>query len=156
VRAGVARAVRQIREVMLDLHPVQLQVGGLESALRAICMQGARGGGYRCDVEIDPEAEGVRDELVLSLARELLRNVVKHADARNVQVTVRRTPQAVELEVVDDGVGIEPGRLRAALGKGHIGVASIHERAEAIGGSMRLGARPDGQSGTQALAVLPI
>jgi PAS domain S-box-containing protein len=156
VRAGIARAVRQIREVMLDLHPVQLQVGGLESALRAICAQGARSGGYRCDVEIDPEAEGQRDELVLSLARELLRNVAKHAGARSVRVAVRRTPRAVELEVVDDGVGIEPGRLRAALGTGHIGVASIHERAEAIGGSMRLGPRPDGLSGTQALAVLPI
>jgi PAS domain S-box-containing protein len=156
VRAGIARAVRQIREVMLDLHPVLLQVGGLESALHAICAQGARMAGYRCEVEIDPEAAGLRDELVLSLARELLRNVAKHADARHVRVTVRRTPGAVELEVVDDGVGIEPGRLRTALGKGHIGVASIHERAEAIGGSMRVAARPDGERGTQALAVLPV
>jgi two-component system NarL family sensor kinase len=148
--------VRQIREVMLDLHPVQLQVGGLESALHAICAQGARTAGYKCDVEIDSEAAGLRDELVLSLARELLRNVAKHAGARRVRVAVRRAPGAVELEVVDDGVGIEPGRLRTALGKGHIGVASIHERAEAIGGSMRVGARPDGRPGTQAVAILPL
>ena len=47
VRGGLARAVRQIREVMLDLHPVQLQVGGLESALRAICAQQAAASGYR-------------------------------------------------------------------------------------------------------------
>jgi PAS domain S-box-containing protein len=156
VRAGIARAVRQIREVMLDLHPVLLQVGGLESALRAICVQGARSGGYECNVEIDPNAAGPRDELVLSLARELLRNVAKHAMARTVDVAVRRTPDAIVLEVTDDGTGIEPGRLRAALGQGHIGVASSHERAEAIGGSMRVGPRLDGRSGTHAVAILPV
>ena len=82
VRDGLARAVRQIREVMLDLHPVQLQVGGLESALRAICAQQAAAAGYACAVEIEPAAAGRRDELVMSLARELLRNAGKHARAR--------------------------------------------------------------------------
>ena len=156
VRDGLARAVRQIREVMLDLHPVLLQVGGLESALRAICAQSARTGAYECSVEIDPAAASPRDELVLSLARELLRNVAKHASASAVSVRVRRTPEAIALEVLDDGVGIEPGRLRAALGEGHIGVASSYERAEAIGGSMRVGPRADGRPGTQAVALLPL
>jgi two-component system NarL family sensor kinase len=155
VRAGISRAVRQIREVMLDLHPVLLQVGGLESALRAICAQNARSGGYECDVEIDPAASGPRDELVLSLVRELLRNVAKHAMARTVSVRVRSTTEGIVLEVTDDGIGIEPGRLRAALGSGHIGVASSQERAEAIGGSLRVGPRADGRPGTQAIAVLP-
>jgi PAS domain S-box-containing protein len=156
VGAGLARAVRQIREVMLDLHPVLLQIGGLESALRAICAQSSRMGGYTCDVEIDPAAAGQRDELVLSLARELLRNVAKHATAQHVEVKVQRAPDGIVLEVTDDGVGIAPGRLQAALGEGHIGVASSHERAEAIGGGMRVGPRTDGRPGTQALATLPL
>ena len=156
VRAGISRAVRQIREVMLDLHPVLLQVGGLESALHAICAQSARSGGYDCAVDIDPAASGPRDELVLSLARELLRNVAKHATARHVAVRVHRASEDVVLDVTDDGVGIEPGRLRAALGSGHIGVASSQERAEAIGGSLRVGRRADGLEGTQAIAVLPL
>ena len=68
---------------MLDLHPVQLQVGGLESALRAICAQQAATAGY--DVRRRDRRRrrpGARDELVLSLARELLRNVAKHAGAQ--------------------------------------------------------------------------
>ena len=156
VRDGIARAVRQIREVMLDLHPVVLQVGGLESALRAICAQHARDGGYECHVEIDPRAAGIRDELVLSLARELLRNVAKHASAASVDVAVRHSPEGIVLEVTDDGVGFARGRLREALGQGHIGVGSSRERAEAIGGSMRVGPRPDGAAGTRAIAVLPL
>ena len=93
---------------------------------------------------------------MLALARELLRNVAKHAMARSVRVAVRWTPGGIVLEVTDDGIGIEPGRLRAAVGQGHIGVASSHERAEAIGGSMRVGPRADGRPGTQAIAVLPL
>ena len=46
-------------------------------------------------------------------------------------------------------------RLGDALGEGHIGVASSRERAEAIGGSFRVGPRDDGRPGTQAVAILP-
>jgi PAS domain S-box-containing protein len=156
VRDGIGRAIRQIREVMLDLHPVALQVGGLEPALRAVCAQQARIGGYRCDVRIEAGASGVRDELVLSLARELLRNAAKHAHASCVEVAVRGDADGVVLEVADDGVGIEDGRLREALAQGHVGVASSRERAEAIGGRLRVGPRPDGRRGTHATALLPL
>ena len=155
VRDGLARAVSQIREVMLDLHPVQLQVGGLESALGAICAQQASAAGYSCEVEISPAAAGRRDELVLSLARELLRNVAKHAKARTVAVRVGIEDEAVRLEVTDDGAGFSAERLADALGHGHIGVASSRERAEAIGGTFRVGPRDDGLAGTQAVALLP-
>ena len=155
IHGGLARAVTQIRDVMLDLHPVQLQVGGLESALRAICHQQAQAAGYSCSVDIEPAAAGRRDELVLSLARELLRNVAKHAGAREVHVRVISEGAAVRFDVVDDGGGFPADRLADALGKGHIGVASSRERAEAIGGSFRVGPRDDGRPGTQAVALLP-
>jgi two-component system NarL family sensor kinase len=155
VHDGLARAVTQIRDVMLDLHPVQLQVGGLESALRAICAQQAATGGYACRVEIAAEASERRDELVLSLARELLRNAAKHAGASVVDVRVAVEDGAVRLDVIDDGSGFDPERLAEALGAGHIGLASSRERAEAIGGSFRVGPREDGERGTQAVALLP-
>ena len=155
VRDGLARAVRQIREVMLDLHPVQLQVGGLQSALQAICAQQAATAGYACAVEIEPAAAGRRDELVMSLARELLRNAAKHARAGEVLVRVALEDGALRLDVIDDGVGIPPERLGEALGEGHIGLASSRERAEAIGGSFRVGPRDDERPGTQGVAVLP-
>ncbi|MEA2310453.1 MAG: two-component system, NarL family, sensor kinase, partial [Solirubrobacteraceae bacterium] len=108
-----------------------------------------------CEVRIDAAATGRRDELVLSLARELLRNVAKHAGATKVTVEVRHTPAGVLLDVTDDGTGVLPGRLEDALAQGHIGVASSRERAEAIGGRLRVGARSDGRPGAQAVALLP-
>jgi PAS domain S-box-containing protein len=156
VRDGIAAAVQQIREVMLDLHPVLLQVGGLESALKAVCVQQSRLGGFDSAAEIEPAAAGLRDELVLSLARELLRNAAKHAGAANVTVRVALAGSEIILEVTDDGAGIAPGRVREALGQGHIGLASSLERVEAIGGRLRVGARADGRPGTQAIAALPL
>jgi PAS domain S-box-containing protein len=155
-QSGISRAVDLVRESMLDLHPVVLQVGGLQSALGAICTHHSRFDGYRCDVEIDPTAAGGRDELVLSLARELLRNVAKHAAAHRVHVRVARVAEGVVLEVTDDGVGVAAGRLSEALGQGHIGLASSRERVEAIGGRLRVGARGDGVRGTQVVALLPV
>ena len=118
-RDGLARAVTQIREVMLDLHPVQLQVGGLESALRAICTQQAAAAGYTCVVEIEPAAAGRRDELVLSLARELLRNVAKHAGARRGRgARGARGRRACGSRSPTTAAGVAPDRLGEALGAG--------------------------------------
>jgi PAS domain S-box-containing protein len=156
VRDGIAHAVQQIREVMLDLHPVLLQVGGLDSALNAVCAQHARLAGFECDVEIADGAAGQRDELVLALVRELLRNASKHAGAGRVTVRISRAGRDLVLDVTDDGAGIPAGRLREALGQGHIGVASSMERVEAIGGRLRVGARSGGLGGTQATATLPL
>ena len=80
-RAGIARAIGGLREIMVDLHPVVLEVAGLESALGAVADQQARHGGFACEVSIDPAAGGLRDDLVLALARELLTNAAKHAGA---------------------------------------------------------------------------
>ena len=104
---------------------------------------------------IDPDAAGRRDELVLSLARELLRNADKHAQATRVTVRVALEHGSVRLEVTDDGRGLAPGRLTEALREGHIGLASSRERAEAIGGSLLAGPRDDGLPGTQVVALLP-
>ena len=153
-RAGVARAIAGVREIMVDLHPVTPEGAGLESALGAVADQQARLGGFACEVSIEAEAGGVRDDLVLVLARELLVNAAKHADASHVRVGVRRTADAVLLEVADDGGGIPEGRLGAALREGHIGLASSIQRVEAVGGTLTLSPTPGG--GTRAAVSLPV
>jgi two-component system NarL family sensor kinase len=102
---------------------------------------------------VDEEATGIHDELILSLTRELLTNVAKHADADTVKVEVRRKDDCVELTVEDDGRGIELGRREAALREGHVGLASSAERVEALAGRFEVEGRPG--RGTRARAVLP-
>jgi signal transduction histidine kinase len=153
VRTGLGRAIAGLRDVMLELHPVVLDVGGLESALSAIAAQQGLAGGFATEVRIAPDAPGIRDELILSLARELLINAAKHAGAGRVVTSVRRDPGAVVLEVADDGVGMEAGRPAAALGEGHVGLASIRQRVEAVDGRLAIEAGPG--EGTRVTIALP-
>jgi two-component system NarL family sensor kinase len=104
-------------------------------------------------VRVGPDAAGQHDQLVLSLARELLVNAAKHAEAHEVTVALARTDGQLLLEVADDGRGISPGRLADAPGEGHIGLASCAQRVEALGGRFVVGARPAG--GTRVRATLP-
>src|SRR5919204_1231941 len=159
-RAGVTRAhevvsqtIADVREAVAALHPVTLEQGGLETALAAVARRAERQGGFRCSVEIDPRATGVHDELILAVARELLTNAAKHAEAGAVDVRLSRRDAELVLEVADDGCGIEPGRREAALRDGHIGLASAAYRVEAAGGSLALSGGPG--AGTRAVARLP-
>jgi signal transduction histidine kinase/PAS domain-containing protein len=152
-RAGIARAIDALRELMVDLHPVAFEVAGLESALGAVADQQARQGDFTCELDIDPSAGGVRDDLVIALARELLTNAAKHAGASRVSVRVRRADGGILLEVADDGDGIPEGRLADALREGHIGLASSIQRVEAVGGTLTLSPVPGG--GTSVAATLP-
>jgi two-component system, NarL family, sensor kinase len=154
-REGVERAVKLLREAVHALHPVVLQHGGLEAAMQAAADQAARQGGFRAEVTVDPAATGLRDELVMSLARELLNNCAKHAQAEHVNVLVGRDDGGVLLEVADDGVGLDRNAVEQAPLNGHIGLASLAQRVEAVGGTLALDNGVAG-GGTTVVARLPI
>lgn len=149
----VSRTIEDLREAVGSLHPVTLAAGGLEAALRAVARRAASQGAFEFALEVDPEATGRQDELVLAVARELLTNAAKHADADHVSVVVRLADGTIVLEVTDDGRGIDSDRARAALLEGHIGLASALYRVETAGGSLELDGAPD--RGTRAVARLP-
>jgi PAS domain S-box-containing protein len=152
-RDGVDEAIRNLRAAVFDLHPVVLAQGGLRPAVGAVAAHHAGVGGFEVSVDIQTAGGNDADRLLLSLVRELLANVVHHASARNVTVTLRQSAGELVLEVADDGRGIDRGSARAALAGGHIGLASAAERVEALGGRLELLDRPGG--GTIARASIP-
>jgi two-component system NarL family sensor kinase len=154
VRRGLDRTVEQLRDAIFDLHPAALDHAGLAAALEAVAARAGRRAGFAWTVEVTPEATGEADQLVFALARELVLNVVKHAEARNVIVRVHRSGGELLLEVADDGRGLDAARLRAAPLDGHIGLASATERVEALDGILEIAAEP-GQ-GTLVRARIPV
>jgi len=142
VQQGLDRTVDQLRDAIFDLHPAALDHAGLAAALEAVAAHAGRRAGFRWQVEVDPAAAGLHDQLLFSLARELVINVAKHARATAATVRVRRTPAELLLEVADDGVGLDPARLRDAPLDGHIGLASATERVEALDGLLEIAAQP--------------
>ena len=138
VRAGLDRTISQLREAVFELHPYVLEHTGLRAGLEAVAERYARRGGFRFEVDVDPSAVGTHDRLLFSVARELIANAAKHANARLLTVSVRRDDADVVLEVADDGRGFEAPRLEEALRSGHIGLASCVERVEALGGDLQI------------------
>lgn len=137
-REGVDRTLRQLREAAFELHPYALEQAGLGAALLRVAEQEGERGGYASRVAVFPDATGVHDQLLFSVARELLVNAAKHAQANFVSLVVEREGDEIVLEVADDGKGIDPERRATALLEGHIGLASITERIEAIGGTLTI------------------
>jgi len=144
-RSGVTRAhevvghtIERVRAAVAALHPVVLEGAGLGPALEPICSAAERQGGFEIELTVDPEAGGDHDQLVFSIARELITLAARHSGAEHVRVEVRSDPGEIVVEVADDGGGIPPGRREAALAEGHVGLASVVQRLEAAGGRLEV------------------
>jgi signal transduction histidine kinase len=142
---------RDLREAMVALHPTVLRYGGLGAALQAIAEQYGRRSGFTTDVVVDDAATGLRDELVLSLARQLLAHAAQSAPMQ-VTLSLRRSGDDLHLEVTDDGEGGVDSEVPAE--DGGLGIATATERATAVGGRLEAGPEPDG--GTRVVVVLPL
>jgi signal transduction histidine kinase len=82
-------------------------------------------------------------------------NIVKHAQARNARVTIRREIDDVSIAVEDDGVGIKDPRLDSRLkSNGGFGLFSIRERLRYLGG--RVEVEPGSGRGTRVTLVVPL
>lgn len=147
-RASVDEAAELLRRVVAGLHPVTLAHAGLAAALETLARDHSARAGVDIAVEVEEECAGEYDRLLLSLARELLTNVAKHAQASRAAVSVRAAGGWVELRVADDGVGLRPDAFDSALAVGSIGLAAMRERAEALGGNARIGTGLDGRGAT--------
>jgi two-component system, NarL family, sensor kinase len=134
--------VGQLREAVFELHPYVLEQAGLEAALRTIAQQAASRAGVEMGLDLAYRDRHPREQLVFSAARELLANVVQHADAKRVTVKLFAADGELALVVEDDGRGFSPERLSERLAEGHVGLASQRVRIEAAGGSMRVASAP--------------
>ena len=144
---------RQLRQEVFSMHPLGLESAGLGAVLQDLADDAARRGGFTVTVTVEPQAQrGGPQDLIASAARELLINAARHARATHVAVRVTTTGEAMELEVQDDGVGIAPGRLEEAVGRGHIGVAAMIERIRAVDGRVEVHSTP-GDGTTVQIAV---
>ena len=111
---------------------------------------------YGVSVELEVDRLDLSNEVcgaLFGITQEAVANAGRHAEATRVVVTLRRVDSEVELRVSDDGHGFEgPGPL-SSTASGHIGLASMRERAELIGGRLEINT---GGRGTRVLVRAPI
>ena len=145
----VQGAVTDIRRLVYELRPPALDDLGLLGALREQAARSAQGGLQVCvdaPVPVDPLPAAVEVALY-RIGVEALTNVVRHAQASSCVIQVRREHDLV-IEINDDGRGLPLERTRG------IGLRSMQERAEELGGSCTIGSLPGG--GTQVAVHLPL
>lgn len=150
---AIGLVLEQLRDTVRDLHPAVLGQLGLRAALRDVGEQQARRGGYDLELRASADGYGEHDGLILSLVRELLANVTRHARAGRVTVELDDRRGFTQLRVTDDGAGFDPDDLNRALRDGHVGLASCRERVSAAAGTFEVQTSPG--RGTAITCRLP-
>lgn len=146
-------ALAEMREQLYDLHPTTLVEHGLSRSLAIHC--DALMEKYLLPIEFTTEGEPplstCQREALYYIARESLWNIIKHANATHVEVSLARENNHVRLSIVDDGAGFDPS---VPAQEETIGLRNMEERAKMWGGTLELETKP-GQ-GTRVTARLPI
>ena len=145
IRGLLSRVIRDTRSLMSELsHPVLYGLG-LEAALEKLAEQFKRTYGLQVRLENDGTSRPLNEEMLVLLfraVRELLMNVVRHAQASTAVVTISRNRDAVRIAVKDDGVGFTPGIDFHASETNGFGLFSIQERLTSQGGSFQIESTP--------------
>ncbi len=150
---AVTAVIRRLRQAISELHPYLLDRAGIESALTQAAERAARRGGFELDLRVDRDGPAPSDQLLLRCGSELLVNVARHAQASHVELQLRRVGGDDVLTIADDGCGFDEAVLEDRLREGHIGVLSLRERAEAVGGSLEIVTAPG--EGTRITVRVP-
>jgi signal transduction histidine kinase len=163
-------AFGELRALILDLRPPDLETDRLCGAIRKQLALLERTSDLTVDVQM-PDTAAVDDVLEPETERQLLRivqeavtNVVRHASARTLAVSIGLEPlsdsageasqarRALRLEVRDDGVGFDPTEL--GIRSRRLGLTSMHERVQAIGGRLTIESSP--RAGTRVSVEVPV
>jgi signal transduction histidine kinase len=154
-RAALSRAhslAKSVHDLSHRLHPVKLRLLGLPAALTSLQQELARP-----DVSISVTHENVPNVLphdvtlcVYRVVQEALQNALKHSGAREIFVHLQGGDAGLNVSVIDDGAGFD---VNARFGTG-LGLVSMNERLEAIGGTLKVRSAPG--DGTRLKIRVPL
>jgi PAS domain S-box-containing protein len=145
IATGLADAVAELREITRGIHPAILSQGGLGPALRMLARRSAIPIDLR--VTTDTRLSEPIEVAVYYVASEALANAAKHGQASRMDISLATGNESLLLSIRDDGVGgADPGR-----GSGLVG---LHDRVEALGGTIMIDSPPGG--GTSLVVTLPL
>jgi PAS domain S-box-containing protein len=100
------------------------------------------------------ELDSAKATVLYRVAQEALANVARHAQASHVQITIKKLPQAIEMEVADDGKGFEVEQVMTLKRHSRLGVVGMRERLQMVGGHYSLNSAPG--KGTTIRARIPL
>jgi signal transduction histidine kinase len=147
----VKSLLKSVHDLSHRLHPANLRLVGLLAALGQL-QRDLSCPGITITVASENVATILPDDIALCLfriAQEAMQNAIKHSGARSIKVQLKGDQEAIALKIIDDGVGFD---VDAAAGKG-LGLISMLERAESVGGTLKVVSRKG--AGTRLQVTVP-
>jgi PAS domain S-box-containing protein len=146
----------ELRRLSHELRPTILDDLGLLPALEFLADRVSKRSGLVITVKGSTEGRLMPpvETAFYRSVQEALTNAVRHAQAKRVQVEIRRMEGAVRCSVRDDGVGFGVSTMLSRRGERGLGLIGIRERADALGGTLAIKSAP-GQ-GTELLIAIPL
>ena len=145
-----------IENVMSELRPPMLDDYGLLPALQWYANEFSGRTGIEVSVDGDERIERLPQASEISLFRivqEALNNIAKHAHAGRVHITLERSDSQFIMSVSDDGVGIDAASHSASSRRPGLGMVTMRERTQAVGGRFEVGAASG--RGTRVVVRIP-
>lgn len=145
-------ALKEMRTLIFELRPANLEEEGLATVLsKHAKIVSDR---YGLIVRVDTKGQGRLplniEKALFRVAQEALNNIVKHARATEAGIYLNTQEDTVHLKIKDNGIGIQAGQTKS----GTLGLTSMRERVEQIGGTFEIGPNPSGQ-GTMVVVNVP-
>jgi PAS domain S-box-containing protein len=142
----ILQAISCIRSLTFEISPPILYMVGFDAAVQSLCEKFEEETGILVDFTEEGETTSIGKNLrgtLYRMVRELLHNIEKHAAAEHVSVSLRCLADTVEISVEDNGAGFDAAQILLQGNKNNcIGLFSIKQRIEYLGGSMAMASRP--------------
>jgi signal transduction histidine kinase len=148
------RNIQALRDEIVDLGPYAFEELSLHTAIEKCLATWKRRYGFEVLVALErmnlpPEVAGD----LFRITQEAVNNAGRHAEADAVSISLRTVGGEIELRITDDGHGFADGDPLAVAEPGHLGIASIRERAELLGGRLSI---DTSERGTRVLVRAPL
>lgn len=152
VMSQVDAGLAEMRALIFELRPESLENEGLVVALskQAAALEARHNLRVIAHLSEEPKLPFEMKEAFYRIGLEAMNNIIKHAKATQVLVSLQVKPDTVLLEIQDDGIGFEPG----SVFPGHLGLQSMRERAERLRGHVCVDSAPG--KGTRVLVEIPL
>jgi len=149
VKKQIEKAVQHTRSLTFELSPPVLYELGFGDALEWLAEETEAQHDIRISYDGVEQSIPLTEDLRVILfqaTRELLTNVIKHAQATQAKVILRRKGDQVQVEVADNGIGFDQEAIATRGEGGGFGLFNIRERINLCGGSLRIDSEPGGES----------
>lgn len=149
----IAQVIDALRGQLRLLRPPHLDAMGLRGALHDLVEQTGRLNGIRVEAAVDAGVDNLDDEMAVRIFRivnEAVLNIQRHAAASLIRLELRLQDDRLEMLIEDDGRGFDPEESCSGFG-----LVGLRERAELLGGSIRIDSAPGG-GGTRLYLHVPL